>query len=138
MKIIGVVLLLLNCVSPAKAEKGVVIKIFPDKLIFPSDCETWADPQAKEFSILLTCNNSVNQKYFFNFRLNNIDFTSAPNVIEVNKTRFKSYTVYEITDKGQNGENRKSFHFCTREVCLDLVAEFEIAVKQSIMSQLQR
>jgi len=138
MKIFGIILLLFTFHSSAKAEKGVVVKIFPDKLIFPIDCETWANPQAEEFSILLTCKNSANKKYFFNLRLNNMDFAAEPTVIDVNESKFKSYTLYELTDKDPNGNQRKSVHYCTKEVCLDLVGEYEISVKDSITSQLQK
>ncbi len=78
MKTLVVTLLLLSFHSYAMAEKGFVVKIFPDKLTFPIDCETRADFQAEELSILYICKNSINQNYFFNFRPNNIDIAACP------------------------------------------------------------
>jgi hypothetical protein len=137
MKIFGMLLLIFTSHATAVADKGIVIKIFSDSLVFPTNCETWADPLAAEFSLLLTCKNSVNKKYYFNFRLNNLDFTKSPIIIDVTETKLKSYTFYELIDKAPNGNLRKTAHYCTKYVCLDLVGEFDKSVKDSITSQLQ-
>jgi len=48
-----------------------------------------------------------------------------------------SYTLYEITGKDSNGDQQQSVHYCTKELCLDLVGEYEKSVEESITSQLQ-
>jgi hypothetical protein len=138
MKTLVVTLLLLSFHSYAMAEKGFVVKIFPDKLTFPIDCETRADFQAEELSILYICKNSINQNYFFNFRPNNIDIAANPIIVEIKESKFKSYTIYEITDKDpDNGKQRQHISYCTKEACLDLVGDYEQSIKDSITSQLR-
>ncbi|MEH6711530.1 hypothetical protein [Paraglaciecola polaris] len=138
MKTLIITLLLLSFHSYAMAEKGFVVKIFPDKLTFPIDCETRADFQAKELSILYICQNSTNQNYFFNFRPNNIDIAANPIIVEIKESKFKSYTIYEVTDKDpDNGKQRQSISYCTKEACLDLVGDYEQSIKDSITSQLR-
>jgi hypothetical protein len=138
MKTLVVTLLLLSFHSYAMAEKGFVVKIFPDKLTFPIDCETRADFQAEELSILYICKNSINQNYFFNFRPNNIDIAANPIIVEIKESKFKSYTIYEITDKDpDNGKQRQHISYCTKEACLDLVGDYGQSIKDSITSQLR-
>ncbi len=138
MKTLVVTLLLLSFHSYAMAEKGFVVKIFPDKLTFPIDCETRADFQAEELSILYICKNSINQNYFFNFRPNNIDIAANPIIVEIKESKFKSYTIYEITDKDpDNGKQRQYISYCTKETCLDLVGDYGQSIKDSITSQLR-
>jgi hypothetical protein len=138
MKIFSVIILFFTFHSFAMAEKGFVVKIFPDKLTFPIDCETRADFQADELSILYICKNSANQNYFFNFRPNNIDIAANPIIIDIKESKFKSYTIYEVTDKDpNNGKQRQYISYCTKEACLDLVGDYEQSIKDSIISQLR-
>ena len=141
MKIFGIILLLISFHSAAIDQNGVAVKILPDKLTLPIDCESWANLEAEDFSILYTCKNSENKKYFLNFRLNNIDivadFKRNTTDVVVNESQFKSYTVYEITAKNSNGIQLMPVSYCTKKICLDLVGEYEKSVKDSITSQLQ-
>lgn len=138
MKTLTILSLFFSFSLLANTKEGVAIKIFPERLIFPKSCETSANPKSNEFSILLTCRNSTNEKYFFNFRLNNIDLAEGVNVLKINEIKIKSYTRYELTDKGPDGNQRTSYHFCTKDVCLDLVADYEESVVSSITSQLKK
>ena len=143
MKIFGSILLLLVTFhSSAKAEKGVVVKILPDKLTLSIDCEARTDLQAEQPFVFFTCKNSDDGMYFMEFRLNDkglaASFNSnSPNTV-VNESQFKAYTLYEITAKDANGQQQESAHYCTKELCLDLVGEYEKSVKDSITAQLQK
>ncbi len=136
MRTLTMLLLFFSVSLLANTKEGVAIKIFPDRLIFPKSCEISAQPKSKEFSILLTCTNSKNGKYFFNFRLNNIELGEGENDVSIKEIQIKSYTRYELTDKGPDGDLRTSYHYCTQEVCLDLVADYDQSVVDSITSQL--
>lgn len=147
MKNFGVILLLFVFHSSAKAEKGVVVNILPDKLILSADCEVQANlqrlqSQPENFSVLYICKNSDNGRYFLDFRLNNIDlvanFKRRSTDVVVNKSKFKSYIFYELMAKGSNGKQSKFVSYCTKELCLDLVGEYEKSIKASITSQLQK
>lgn len=138
MKIFNILILFITFHFSAMAETGFVVKIFPDKLTFPLNCETRADHKVKELSILYICKNSNNKNYFMNFRLNNIDIAANPIVTEIKESKFKSYTVYDVTDKDpNNGNPRHHVSFCTKEVCLDLVGDYEQSIKESITAQLR-
>jgi hypothetical protein len=143
MKIFGIIILLLFTFhSSAKAEKGVVVKILPDKLTLSIDCEAQTDLQAQQPFVFYTCQNPDSGMYFMEFRLNDKGLAAgfnrnSPNTV-VNESQFKSYTLYEITAKDSNGKLQESAHYCTKELCLDLVGEFKKSVKDSITAQLQQ
>ncbi|WP_281556022.1 hypothetical protein [Thalassomonas sp. RHCl1] len=143
MKILSMVLLLITFQSFAKSQDGVVVHILPDQLVLSKSCVARADIQSKEFSIIYSCIDSQNTMYFYNFRLNNIDLVSdfkknATDVV-VNKSHFKSYTLYELTAKNSDNKPIKFVSYCTKKVCLDLVSddEYEKAIQDSITAQLQ-
>ena len=144
MKMFVLILLLFSFHSSATPiEEGVVVKILPDKLILPIDCETWADLQAKEFSILYSCKDSYNRKYFFNFRLNNMDlvadFKRESTDVVVKESKFKSYTLYELTAKNSDNNKIKLVSYCTKDLWLDLVSdnEYEKSIQDAITLQLR-
>ncbi|GAW98005.1 MULTISPECIES: hypothetical protein [Colwellia] len=74
------------------------------------------------------------------FRLNDIDlvadFEKNSAEVDVNEIKFKAYTLYEILAKSEDGEEFKFVSYCTKDVCLDLVGDYEQSVKASITSQL--
>lgn len=143
MKVFGIILLLFNFHASAKTESGVVVKILPDKLVLHSSCKAIADLQSKDFSILYACKDSYQRNYFYNFRLNNgdlvEDFKKSSTEVMVNKSQFKSYTLYEIKAKNSDKKPIKFVSYCTKELCLDLVSdnEYEQSIQDSITSQLQ-
>jgi len=142
MKIFAMILLLFTFNSSATVEKGVAVKILPDQLTLSIGCVAQTNLQAKKPFLFYTCKNSKNGRYFMEFRLNESDLAAnfkrhSPDAI-INKSTFKSYTVYDIVGKDSNGDQQKSIHYCTKELCLDLVGEYEQSVKESITSQLQR
>jgi hypothetical protein len=142
MKIFSIILLLFTFHSSAKAKKGVVVNILPDKVVLPTGCEARTDLQAEKPYVFYTCKNSDNGMYFLEFRLNdgglvNSFKKNSPDAV-INESKFKSYTLYDISGKGSNGEQLKSVHYCTKDLCLDLVGEYEKSTKASITSQLQR
>jgi hypothetical protein len=141
MKIFGIILLLISFHSSAVDEKGVVVKILPDKLTLSIDCEARTDLRAERPYVFYTCKNSDNGMYFLEFRLNDMDLVAdfkrnSPNAV-VNESKFKSYSLFEITAKDSNGKQQKSVHYCTKELCLDLVGDYEQSIQSSITSQLQ-
>lgn len=127
----------------AKETSGVVVKILPDTLVLNSSCKAMADLVAKDFSILYACKDSLQRMYFYNFRLNDIDlvadFKMSSTDVEVNKSQFKSYTLYELTAKNSDNKPIKFVSYCTKELCLDLVSdnEYEKSIQDSITSQLR-
>jgi hypothetical protein len=127
----------------AKEEHGVVVRILPDKLVLSNSCSAMADLQSKEFSIIYACEDSHSRKYFYNFRLNNVDlvadFQKDSTDVVVNKTQFNSYTLYELTAKNSENKPIKFVSYCTKELCLDLVSdnEYEKSIQDSITSQLR-
>ena len=142
MKIFGIILLLFTFHSSAQAEKGVVVKILPDKLTLSVDCEARTNLRAEKPYLFYSCKNSDNGRYFFEFRLNDGDLVAnfnqnSPDIV-INESKFKSYTLYDITGKDSNGDQQKSVHYCTKSLCLDLVGEYEKSIEASITSQLQR
>jgi len=143
MKIFAIVLLLFTFNLSAKEKNGVVVKILPYALIFDSRCTTMADLVAKDFSILYACKDSFQRMYFYNFRLNDIDlladFKKSSTDVVVNKSQFKSYTLYELTAKNSKNKPIRFVSYCTKELCLDLVSdnEYEKSIQDSITSQLR-
>lgn len=143
MKIFTIVLLFITFNLSAKEESGVVVKILPDSLVLNSSCKAMADLVAQDFSILYACKDSLKRMYFYNFRLNNIDlvadFKKGSTEVVVNKSQFKSYTLYELTAKNADNKPIEFVSYCTKELCLDLVSdnEFDKSVKASITSQLR-
>ena len=106
MKILSIILLFVTFQSTAMAEKGVVVNILPDKLTLPIDCEAQVKLQRlktepKKFSFGYSCKNSTNGGYYMDFRLNDMDivadFDDGSAKVDVNKTKFKSYTLYELS-----------------------------------------
>lgn len=147
MKTLGLILLFLTFHSPAMAEKGVVVNILPDKLTLSINCEAQVKlqrlkSQPEKFSIGYSCKSASNESYYMDFRLNDVDivadFEKNSAKIDVTTIKFKSYTLYEIVAKSEDGEEFKFVSYCTREVCLDLVGGYEQSVKASITSQLRR
>lgn len=141
MKIFSIILLFFIFHCSAKAEQGVVVKILPDKLILSINCEARTDLQAEKPYLFYTCKNSDNGRYFMEFRLNDGDLVAnftqhSPDAV-ISESQFKSYTLYEITARDSKGKQLQSAHYCTKELCLDLVGDYEKSVKASITSQLQ-
>ncbi|MDP2635145.1 MULTISPECIES: hypothetical protein [unclassified Pseudoalteromonas] len=142
MKVFNLFLLLFvfNNAS-AKEEKGVVVKILPDKLILPLNCVAHANLQNEKFSVLYTCLNQFNQKYYFDFRINSGDVVSelnrSLNVIDVNQTEIGKYTAYEITVKDLHKNESKITSYCTRDICLDLFGNYDELIRESILKQLR-
>lgn len=143
MKVLSLVLLLISFHVSAHAQDGVVVHILPDKLVLSNSCVARADIQSKEFSLLYACKDSKNIMYFYNFRLNDADlvaeFKKDSTDVVVNKSHFKSYTLYEISAKNADNKPIKFVSYCTKELCLDLVSddEFEKSIQDSITSQLR-
>ncbi|MBE0368504.1 hypothetical protein [Pseudoalteromonas aurantia] len=143
MKVFTIALLFIAFNLSAKEERGVVVKILPDPLTLDSSCKAMADLVAQDFSILYACKDSFQRMYFYNFRLNNIDlvadFKKSSTDVVVNKSQFKSYTLYELTAKNPDNKPIKFVSYCTKELCLDLVSdnEYEKSVQDSITSQLR-
>ena len=143
MKIFAIVLLLFTFNLSAKEKNGVVVKILPDALVLDSSCKAMADLVAKDFSILYACKDSFQRMYFYNFRLNDIDlladFKKSSTDVVVNKSQFKSYTLYELTAKNSKNKPIRFVSYCTKELCLDLVSdnEYEKSIQDSITSQLR-
>jgi hypothetical protein len=143
MKFFALISLLITFNVSAKEEHGVVVKILPDSLILNSSCKAMADLVAKDFSILYACKDSFQRMYFYNFRLNDIDlvadFKKSSIDVVVNKSKFKSYTLYELTAKNADNKPIKFVSYCTNELCLDLVSdnEYEKEIQDSITSQLR-
>ncbi|MCJ8321788.1 MAG: hypothetical protein HRT52_22085 [Colwellia sp.] len=143
MKYFSIILLLITFNVSAKETHGVVVKILPDTLVLNSSCKAMADLVAKDFSILYACNDSFQRMYFYNFRLNDIDlvadFKKSSTDVVVNKSQFKSYTLYELTAKNSDNKPIKFVSYCTKELCLDLVSdnEYEKSIQDSITSQLR-
>jgi hypothetical protein len=146
MKILSIILLFITFQSTAMAEKGLVVNILPDKLTLSIDCEAQVKLQLlktepKKFSVGYSCKNSTNGSYYMDFRLNDIDivadFDDGLAKVDVNKTKFKSYTLYELFIESEKGEKLKFVSYCTKDVCLDLVGNYEKEVKDSITSQLR-
>ena len=146
MKIFSIILLLLSFQSYATAEKGVVVNILPDKLTLSINCEAQVKLQRlitepKKFSVGYSCKNSTNGSYYMDFRLNDMDivadFSDGAAKMDVNKTKFNSYTLYELFIESKKGEKFTFVSYCTKDVCLDLVGNYEKEVKDSITSQLR-
>ena len=149
MRNFAIMLLLFTFDFAANAGDGVVVKILPDKLILPIGCEAMADlkllhqskPQSQKFSIGYLCKGSDQGMYFLDFRLNNTDIVAdikrGLTDFTVNESQFNSYTLYEVSGKGTKGTLVKSAHYCTKDVCLDLVGDYETSIKASITSQLK-
>ena len=142
MKILAVILLLTPFLASAKTEKGVIANVLPDKLILSMNCEARTNLHAKKPFLFYTCKNLNDGKYFMEFRLNDSDIAASfrknsPDVV-INESLFKSYTLYEIGGKNAKGEPLRSAHYCTKDLCLDLVADYEVSVKESITSQLKK
>lgn len=143
MKIFSILLLLITFNISAKETSGVVVNILPDSLVLNSSCKAMADLKAKDFSILYACKDSFQRMYFYNFRLNDIDlvgdFKKKSTDVVVNKSQFKSYTLYELTAKNSDNNPIKFVSYCTKELCLDLVSdnEYEKSIQDSITSQLR-
>lgn len=143
MKTLSLVLLLISFHVFANAQDGVVVQILPDELVLSNSCVARADIQSKEFSLLYACKDSQSRMYFYNFRLNNIDlvadFKKGSTEVVVNKSQFKSYTLYELTAKNSENKPIKFVSYCTKELCLDLVSdnEYEKSIQDSITSQLR-
>jgi len=142
MKIFSIMLLLITFHVSAKEENGVVVSILPDQLVLSNNCIAIADLKSKELSIIYACEDSLSQKYFFNFRLNNIDlvadFKRESTDVVVKESQFNSYTLYELTAKNSDNNTIKFVSYCTKELCLDLVSdnEFEKSIQDSITAQL--
>lgn len=143
MKIFSIIILFTAFNLSAKEVSGVVVKILPDSLVLDSSCKAMADLVAKDFSILYACKDSFQRAYFYNFRLNDIDLVAdfkktSINVV-VNKSQFKSYTLYELTATNSDNKPIKFVSYCTKELCLDLVSdnEYEKSIQDSITSQLR-
>ncbi len=143
MKIFNIVILLVAFNLSAKEESGIVVQILPDSLVLNSSCKAMADLVAKDFSILYACKDSFQRMYFYNFRLNDMDlvadFKKTSTDVVVNKSQFKSYTLYELTAKNSDSKPIKFVSYCTKELCLDLVSdnEYEKSIQDSITSQLR-
>jgi len=143
MKFISIIILLMTFNVSAEETHGVVVKILPDALVLNSSCKAMADLVAKDFSILYACKDSFQRMYFYNFRLNDIDlvadFKKSSTDVVVNKSQFKSYTLYELTAKNSDNKPIKFVSYCTKELCLDLVSddEYEKSIQDSITSQLR-
>jgi len=146
MKTLGIILLFFTFHSSAMAEKGVVVNILPDKLTLPINCEAQVKlqrlkSQPEKFSIGYSCKSASNRIYYMDFRLNDVDivadFEKNSAEVDVNEIKFKSYTLYEIAAKSKSGEEFKFVSYCTKDVCLDLVGDYEQSVKASITSQLR-
>ncbi|GAA6173507.1 hypothetical protein NBRC116592_31770 [Colwellia sp. KU-HH00111] len=143
MKLLSVLALFFSFQVFAYSKDGVVVHILPDELTLSSSCVAKADLQSKEFSIIYACKDSKNTMYFYNFRLNNVDlvadFKDISTDLVVNKSQFKSYTLYELTAKNSDEKPIKFVSYCTKEVCLDLVSddEYEKSIQDSITSQLR-
>lgn len=141
MKLLSILLLLITFHSAAKAINGVVVKILPDTIVLPASCEARTNLQAKKAFVFYSCKNSDNTMYFMEFRLNDGDLVASfkrnsPDVV-INESTFKSYSLYEITGKDAEGNQQTSAHYCTKELCLDLVGQYEELLKASITSQLK-
>jgi hypothetical protein len=143
MKIFTTILLFIAFNLSAEEEGGVVVKILPDPLVLNSSCKATVDLVAKDFSVLYACKDSFQRMYFYNFRLNDIDlvadFKASSTDVVVNKSQFKSYTLYELTAKNSDNKPIKFVSYCTKALCLDLVSdnEFEKSIQDSITSQLR-
>jgi len=143
MKIFSIILLFITFNTSAMAVKGVVVNILPDKLTLSIDCEAQVKLQRlksepEKFSVGYSCKNG---SYYMDFRLNDVDivadFEKNSAEVAVNETMFKTYTLYEILAKSEGGEEFKFVSYCTKDVCLDLVGDYEQSVKSSITSQLR-
>lgn len=143
MRILTAILLLISVQAFANKQEGVVVNILPDKLILSNTCAARADLESQEFSIIYACKDSQDRRYFYNFRLNNIDlvadFKKSSTEVVVNKTHFKPYTLVELTAKNADNKPIKFVSYCTKALCLDLVSdnEFEASVQAAITAQLQ-
>ena len=143
MKYLMGLVLIIAFKTSAYNQDGVVVHIFPDELVLSSSCVARADIQSKEFSIIYACKDSKDTMYFYNFRLNNVDlvadFKKNSTDVVVKKSRFNSYTLYELTAKNSDKKSIKFVSYCTKELCLDLVSddEYEKSIQDSITSQLR-
>jgi len=141
MKIFATILLLFTFHSSANTAKGIVVNILPDKLTLSIDCQARADLLREKASIIFICKNSEKGQYFLDFRLNDEDLVTSfkrnSTDVVVNESVFNSYTLYEISAKDSNDKQIKFVSYCTKELCLDLVGEYEKSVKDSITLQLQ-
>ena len=149
--IIGVMLLMSAFYSEAKNDKGVVVKILPDKLTLPTECEVISElsllkpanqSSDRKFSIGFLCKNLAEKgNYFLDFRLNDVDMvaefgTKSKNAV-INTSEFRSYTLYEVTETDSEGNSFTIVSYCTKEVCMDLVGDYDKSIKESITSQLK-
>lgn len=143
MKLLSVLVLFVTFQVSAFSNDGVAVHILPDKLVLSSSCVARADIQSQEFSLLYACKDSRNTMYFYNFRLNDVDlvaeFKKDSTDVVVNKSQFKSYTLYELSAKNADNKPVKFVSYCTKELCLDLVSddEYEKSIQDSITSQLR-
>ncbi|NMR27312.1 hypothetical protein HH219_17520 [Pseudoalteromonas sp. NEC-BIFX-2020_015] len=146
MKILSATLLLFTFHSSVMAEQGVIVNILPDKLTLSISCEAQIrlqqlKTQPEIFSVGYSCKSATNTSYYMDFRLNDVDivsdFEKGSTEVEVNKIKFNSYTLYEIAAKSKDGKALKFVSYCTKDICLDLVGDYEQSVKASITSQLR-
>jgi len=146
MKTLSIILLFITFHSTAMAEKGVVVNILPNKLTLSIDCEAQVKLQRlksepEKFSVGYSCKNQTNGSYYLDFRLNDIDivadFNDGSSKVDVNKSKFNLYTLYELSIESKVGEKFKFVSYCTVDICLDLVGNYEKEVKDSITSQLK-
>lgn len=147
MKTLSLILLLISFHSFAATEQGFVVNILPTKLTLPIDCEAQVKLQRlksepKKFSVGYSCGNKESGSYYIDFRLNDVDivadFEKNSAEIEVDKTKFNGYTLFEIWSKSKSGEEFTFVSYCTDDVCLDLVGNYKQSVKDAITVQLKR
>lgn len=141
MKTITIILLLITFTAAAKAEKGVVVKVLPDKITLPVSCEAQTNLKAKNPYLFYTCRNASQGLYFLEFRLNDGNLVenfkkNSPNIV-INESQFTVYSLYDINGEDTKGNKQISAHYCTQELCLDLVGDYEQSLKASITSQLK-
>lgn len=146
MKSLSLVLLLISFQTFASAEQGFVVNILPDKLTLPIDCVAQVKLQRlksdpKKFSVGYSCGNKESGSYYMDFRLNDVDivadFEKNSAEIEVDKTQFNGYTLFEIWSKSKEGEEFTFVSYCTDDVCLDLVGNYKPSVKDALTTQLK-
>lgn len=127
-------------------QAGVAVNIQPFKLVLPASCEAQVklmrlESNPEKFSVGYACNNAQNGSYYMDFRLNNTDieadFAKNDNKVKISKTHFNGYTLYDIEDSSMGDKPFYFSSFCTKNICLDLVGDYEPYVKASITAQLR-
>jgi len=137
VKFIYAALILVVISSSVNAE--VIVNIFPDKLILPSNCELHTDLKSETFEITYSCITSEKNKYWLDFRLNDTDLVSnfhrESTILDIAEQSFKSYVFQSIKIQAE-GSVTVILSYCTPDICMDVFGDYDEYIKNSLTTQL--